>query len=533
MGGGQEDIPKFAAGGVIDRPTLLVDEATGRPSGEMAEAGPEQISPLSGPGPLEPKVIPVRRGKRGKPSQMPSLADNPTAAQPTIPESPQTLQMQLMQLQQGKRHTVMFPKGTQVPQLIPNTPLHKDAHGNLYAYDPERINPAQINAAVATNRLPEILGDAEIGMGAPDKSQLRGAVANVIGRTMDGTTVQSTASDEENLQSAIEATKRVTPPGGTVSVEPAQNEINNRVANGAQPPSTEGNGPSNQSGEYFRGAWNIDLNQKGREEAQRLARNTAGQFHQINAGTLNRHRETAAAISAANPQAGPVNHTDALNPWTLGGHEGNAVTPDRTEDLNDRVRNRPDEPIPGVGQHSGKPGESFNQFKNPLLALVLQEKSQWRPGMKILNLTSGRDVQAVRAAAAAGFPDDLSVNHDVMTAPWKTQPGQMMVLDPRTNQVADVQDAYRDGIYFGRHGETDANDPIQSAGNGQPGRLPSGARSRAISNILGIMRSGRDATHEIGTAMRAGLLTPSDMPRLRRMGKAMPKPELSAPAPIQ
>jgi hypothetical protein len=82
----------------------------------------------------------------------------------------------------------------------------------------------------------------------------------------------------------------------------------------------------------------------------------------------------------------------------------------------------------------------------------------WKPGERKLIVTSGRDVQAVRAWAAKAMPADRSADPDVLIRRWVTQPGQMMRLDPRTGKVENVDHAAGDGIYFARHGETDGND---------------------------------------------------------------------------
>lgn len=205
---------------------------------------------LTAPGPIEPQPAPATQPKPARGARAPKIpagfevepppVANPTAAQPTVPESPSTLQVQMTQLNQGKRNVVMFPKGTSVPQLPEGTPTHQDAFGNTYAYDPEKLSPAAIDAAVANNSLPQILGDARAGMGAPDKSQLQGEPIAVVSRTMDGTTVQATATDQANLQATIDAAKKVTPPGGKVSVEPAENEIAARQQASATPPPAPG-----------------------------------------------------------------------------------------------------------------------------------------------------------------------------------------------------------------------------------------------------------------------------------------------------
>jgi broad specificity phosphatase PhoE len=209
--------------------------------------------------------------------------------------------------------------------------------------------------------------------------------------------------------------------------------------------------------EFFRGDWNVPLNEKGLQQVRDAGAKNAGKFDAIYAGTKQRHRDTAGAYAEKNPQAGPVRHSPAFDPMHMGAFEGELVTPERAEQVNDHIRNRPNEPIPGVGKFSGSPGEKPAEWSRRLIGGVQGVIGDWKPGEKRLVVTSGRDVQAVRAWVAKGMPADGSVDPDVLTQQWKTGPGEMMRLDPRTGKVEDVERADGDGIYFARHGETDAN----------------------------------------------------------------------------
>ncbi len=243
------------------------------------------------------------------------------------------------------------------------------------------------------------------------------------------------------------------------------------------------------SGELFRGKWNIPLTEKGVQDARDVAQRTAGQFTEIHASPLGRAQQTAAEVAKTNPQAGAVQTKTQLEPWTLGQHEGEQVTPERVDDLNDRIRNRPDEKIPGAGQHSNAPGESFNDFKDPLISHVQEQAARWQPGQKILNVTHYRDIRGVEAWLKNGKPEDRSIDVGHMTTKGDEKPGDLFRWDPRRQTLQDAKNADQDGIYFLRHGETAANEGASGgkiAANGTDtrregpalhGNAPSGAGS--------------------------------------------------------
>jgi broad specificity phosphatase PhoE len=493
-----------ASPGISAPPTIGLPPET---RGDLATpAAAEQPAPVPAPPPSR-----VDRVTQFTPNP-------PTAAIPTAPESPATYQAQVDQLNSGQRRVVMLPKGEMWrPATYPvNVQLMSDAFGNVYIYRPDLISRNAIRKAAKNNTLPEVLGSTEMGMGAPDKSNLRGTPVVVSGKAADGTEVQSTATDQATLPATVAATQRVTPPGGSVEVTTPEQAVGERAApvsnDTVQPvpgaataeragapvagmpiPPAEGRTPlvseepqpaereviqpastspagaplpeekgapagAPSSAEFFRGAWNVGLTQKGLEDARKVASRTAGQFTEIHSSPLDRALDTADAVAATNPQAGPMRPVDALEPWTIGQHEGEGVTPDRLADLERRVRENPDGPIPGAGKFSGKPGESFNDFKDPLIAHVQEQLKRLQPGDRILNVTHYRDIQALKAWEAADHPADGSIDADVMTEKGAQRPGELFRLDPATGKIEEVQDASKDGIYFLRHGETEAND---------------------------------------------------------------------------
>lgn len=241
--------------------------------------------------------------------------------------------------------------------------------------------------------------------------------------------------------------------GGPAAIEPGTAEH----AGEAQPPAQGQVKEGENSGEYFRGDWNVPLNETGRAQVKQRAEATAGQFDRIVTGTKDRHVESARIYAAENPQAPAPTENRAFDPMHMGQHEGEPVTPGRLDQVNDHIRKHFEEPIPGVGKFSGSPGESPRAWSSRLIGAIQDEAAKWKPGEKILTVTSGRDVQAMRAWAAKGMPADRSLDTGILTQAWKTQPGEMARLDPLTGQVENVTSADKDGLYFARHGETDAN----------------------------------------------------------------------------
>jgi N12 class adenine-specific DNA methylase len=197
--------------------------------------------------------------------------------------------------------------------------------------------------------------------------------------------------------------------------------------------------------------------------------------------TIEGRKALAAAISEARkgvvatpyppPPIPGVQTTTALEPWFLGHHEGQPVTPERLADISDRIRNRPDEVVPGRGTRSLSNGESFNQFKDPLIAHVQNLIANFKPGDRILNVTHYRDVQAIKAWLKAGAPADRAVDTGEMVAKGDQHPGGLYRLDPATMQFHPTDNANQDGIYFLRHGATEWNKENAAAKHGESAEL--------------------------------------------------------------
>lgn len=382
----------------------------------------------------------------------PATPNPPTAALPTVPESPETMAIQIQQLVAGQRRVVMFPKGTMPPDNAPpgNIGITSDKFKNVYWLRTDMIEPGEIHRAAEKNELPQILGGPE-GLGAPDKSQATGPV--VVAKAPNGTEVQATATTPEQLPQTVAAHQQVTPLGGKVEVETPESVIRERASQAFHGDRVEPE--SESSGELFRGDWNVQPNERGLQQQAEAAQATAGKVDRITGGTKDRHAMMMQAVSETNPQAGTVGGNRDFDPMHMGQFEGEPVKPNIAA-VNDRIVNHWDEPIPGIGKYSGSPGEVPQAWYSRLINGVSREMAQWRPGQRILIVTSGRDIQAVRAWAAAGFKGDPDFN--VLTQDWATKPGELLHLDPATGKLTDVAEP-QPGINFLRHGETDANAP--------------------------------------------------------------------------
>lgn len=146
------------------------------------------------------------------------LGDSPT------PESPETVQAQLQQLTEGKRKAVLLTPGEKVMGVPEGVKTLQTPRGTFY-YDVNKINARTIKRAIDFDRLSEILGDSDLGYGAPNKKDLEGPISAVTAREGD-VDVQSVATDQKNLLKTVEAAKRV---GSKVWIEPPEEVLKRRA----------------------------------------------------------------------------------------------------------------------------------------------------------------------------------------------------------------------------------------------------------------------------------------------------------------
>jgi broad specificity phosphatase PhoE len=326
---------------------------------------------------------------------------------------------------------------------------YQDGGGNTYIYNPQLISQPQIDDAISSNKLPSILGPADGGMGAPDKTKLAGPRAAVVGRGPDGKTTQSTLADVGNVDGAVAQTAKVTPVGGKVSVEQPTREIAARAQG---------------DGERIRGSIDAPLNKNGLKQADFLGQRIAakGGVHRIIAGDLTRTQQTAAAVKKYSPQAG-VTVTRALEPWPTGALEGQ-LADDVLPELKRLVYQSPAEVPRGMSPESTRSPQSFNRVKERILNEIARryaEKKRTAPNETWLLQTHKTAMRLVQAWIAKGAKPNLDIDKDVYFKGDSDRPGSYLTIDLDTPGVArgDLENADKLGpnLLMARHGETALN----------------------------------------------------------------------------
>lgn len=194
------------------------------------------------------------------------------------------------------------------------------------------------------------------------------------------------------------------------------------------------------------GSVDIPLTSRGETQARILGFKASRSGVRVFAAPNIRSRETARRVTAKFSQA------EWLRPWHLGEHEGKDLATER-QAINDRIIKRPDE-APGKSPHSGEPGESFNTARHRIISGVQRQRDALPFHGTALNISSGRVLHIVHAWAAAGRPDDRSVDHKEITTERGefSKPGQLFRLEP--GGLRAVRNVDKPGQYFAQHGET-------------------------------------------------------------------------------
>ena len=176
----------------------------------------------------------TRFAYKGATMPPPALQTQPTANHPTTPESADTIRIQLQQLKVGKRKAVMLPKGTPATFSARQFNARRlDTRAGVFFYNPQMITGPQILQAISNNELPGILGDVNLGYGAPDKSELMPPIRTITARSSQGVPIQDVATDEQHKSEALQAAQSVTPAGGSIEDRTADDAIAERVAAGS------------------------------------------------------------------------------------------------------------------------------------------------------------------------------------------------------------------------------------------------------------------------------------------------------------
>jgi len=148
----------------------------------------------------------------------------------TIPEKPNTMALQVHQLEQGLRRVVYFPKGTPLMKR-PKMAKALETPDGMFFYDPAKITSGDILRAQEAGRLNEILGAADGGMGPQSKTDVERSgspVVSVVGKSANGTVAQGTLVTRAGIPLTVQQVSKVTPKGGKVSVESPAKTIADR-----------------------------------------------------------------------------------------------------------------------------------------------------------------------------------------------------------------------------------------------------------------------------------------------------------------
>ena len=158
----------------------------------------------------------------------------PGAPTPPAPEPSETIRAQMDMLTSGKRHAVLITPGEIRPRL-PKGFKSVVTSAGTFIYNPEVLNPAQINKAVDENKIGDILNYGIEAKPAPGTE-----VGAVVVRDPKGVEKQGVLTDAEHLDQVTDKAKEVASPGDTIAVEPEADVIKKRQERGSSVPSKEG-----------------------------------------------------------------------------------------------------------------------------------------------------------------------------------------------------------------------------------------------------------------------------------------------------
>jgi hypothetical protein len=150
------------------------------------------------------------------------------AVEETVPEAPHTLESQLQAFLQGKRKAVLYTHEEPAPPE--GAQRLETAHG-VFHYNPALIDERSIKAAVAGDRINEILG-----YGPYSKKDVLNRVSAgdtplaVVGRDAEGREVVAAAGTHGTANEQASAIAAQLPTGGQVHIESPQQVISERIA---------------------------------------------------------------------------------------------------------------------------------------------------------------------------------------------------------------------------------------------------------------------------------------------------------------
>jgi broad specificity phosphatase PhoE len=166
--------------------------------------------------------------------------------------------------------------------------------------------------------------------------------------------------------------------------------------------------------DVVRGWKDVPLNEDGHVQAAQLAKQLKGKVDVVYSSDLQRARQTADDIAAANRVR--VIHERGLRPWDVGKHAGQDSGKVATV-LEKSAIKTPDKPLDG--------GESFNKFKDRFLGTVMAIARKEK-GKRVALVTHHRGERVFAAWEKKGMPVDKSVDMKTF-CDWKDgiEPGKV------------------------------------------------------------------------------------------------------------
>lgn len=221
--------------------------------------------------------------------------------------------------------------------------------------------------------------------------------------------------------------------------------------------------------ERFRGSSEVPLTDAGVQKARTTAMKFAqrGGLDELMASSLGRTVHTAKILSQYTHA--PLTYVgDGLHPWHLGQLEGQAVTPENASLVEDLMKNRPNDKVPGRGPLSTADGESFQDFEDrtkPMLWQIRQRLAT-NPNLKLGIVSHYRVKKLLQAWMRNGMEQNGPIDREDMAMKDKISPGGIdrFTVDPYAGpQMSSVdldhhQGNLLPGAYFIRHEETAWND---------------------------------------------------------------------------
>jgi hypothetical protein len=140
----------------------------------------------------------------------------------SVPERPETLAAQMAWLAEGKRKAVLVPPGSPLP-VIPDGVRAHPTRAGLFLYAPAAVSEAEVDAAVAEDRIGDLLGYC-----IPAKPSRPTAVVVVRGR--NGEEKQAVVTDKAHLRRVKLSARALAGVTDRVCVEPPESVLTGRHA---------------------------------------------------------------------------------------------------------------------------------------------------------------------------------------------------------------------------------------------------------------------------------------------------------------